>query len=96
MMGKLTCAGKEAQAMSGLGMNKVLSRRQTSEMLGLSLRTFARLEYAGDVPPRIKLSTRRVGYRLSEVRAWIDAREAPGKHPRAAEPSLGDISWRHS
>jgi predicted DNA-binding transcriptional regulator AlpA len=54
-------------------LDRVLSRRQTSEMLGLSLRTFARLEYAGDVPPRIKLSTRRVGYRLSEVKAWIDA-----------------------
>jgi predicted DNA-binding transcriptional regulator AlpA len=77
-------------------LDRVLSRRQTSEMLGLSLRTFARLEYAGDVPPRIKLSTRRVGYRLSAVQAWIDAREAPGKHSRAARAVLGGIPWHHS
>jgi predicted DNA-binding transcriptional regulator AlpA len=70
--------------------DRVLSRQQISEMLGISLRTFARLEGAGDVPPRIRLSTRRVGYRLSEVMAWVDARtgEALGKHPKGT-------SWHH-
>jgi predicted DNA-binding transcriptional regulator AlpA len=63
--------------------DRVLSRQETSQMLGLSLRTFARLEYSGDVPPRIRLSPRRVGYRLSDVKVWIDRRsrfwEAYGK-----------------
>jgi predicted DNA-binding transcriptional regulator AlpA len=64
-------------------MDRVLTRQQISEMLGISLRTFARLEYAGEMPARIKLSERRVGYRLSAIKAWIDARtgEASGKHP---------------
>jgi len=63
-------------------LDRVLSRQEISAMLGISMRTFARLEYSGEMPPRIRLSTRRVGYRLSEIRAWVDARELRASQPR--------------
>lgn len=36
--------------------------------------TWARLEAAGQTPPRIQLSPRRHGYRRSEILRWLDER----------------------
>lgn len=52
----------------------VLSRRQLASLLGVSVDTLKHLERAGDAPPRVQLSARRVGYRASAVEAWMRAR----------------------
>ena len=41
---------------------------------GLSRTTLWRLERAGRFPRRVKLSTRAVGWRASDVEAWIAGR----------------------
>ena len=53
---------------------KVLNRRDAIAQLGLSERTFQRLEASGDGPPKTRLSEGRVGYRVSDIIAWLDAR----------------------
>ena len=53
---------------------KVLNRRDAIAQLGLSERTFQRLEANGDGPPKTRLSEGRVGYRVSDIIAWLDAR----------------------
>jgi predicted DNA-binding transcriptional regulator AlpA len=53
---------------------RILNRSQTIRMVGLSDRTWDRLEAAGDTPPRTRISQGRIGYRVADIRAWLDRR----------------------
>jgi predicted DNA-binding transcriptional regulator AlpA len=53
----------------------VLSRKETAERLGISLPTLGRIEATGELP-RIKISTRRVGFRESDISKFLDTRIA--------------------
>jgi predicted DNA-binding transcriptional regulator AlpA len=57
---------------------RVLSRPQTIKTVGVSERTWERLEADGDVPPKTRLSEGRIGYRVSDIEAWLDARREGG------------------
>jgi predicted DNA-binding transcriptional regulator AlpA len=51
---------------------------QTAIMLtGVSPRTWDRMRARGETPPITKLSERRIGYRLVDLKAWLDARRLP-------------------
>ena len=49
---------------------------QTAKAVGLSLRTVRRLEAAGDFPPHIVLSGRRIGWKVESVKKWVENRAA--------------------
>jgi predicted DNA-binding transcriptional regulator AlpA len=53
---------------------RVLTRRETIKCIGVDERTFDRLEAAGDAPPKTQLSKRRIGYRLTDIDTWLNAR----------------------
>ena len=55
--------------------DRVISVRQAAEKVGLSVPTFRRVIAAGEGPPLIQLSTRRLGIRESDVTKWLDHRE---------------------
>jgi predicted DNA-binding transcriptional regulator AlpA len=57
---------------------RVLSEPELREVLDLSERTFDRMKQRGDVPPKTQLSERRVGYRVCDVKEWLDARRQNG------------------
>ena len=54
-------------------VDRVLSRRQYADILGVTLRTLSRYEKAGNAPPRTRLSDRRWGYRQSAVDRFLSA-----------------------
>jgi predicted DNA-binding transcriptional regulator AlpA len=56
---------------------RVLTRRETIKILGLSDRTWDRLEHNGQTPPKTQLSDNRIGYRLADIAKWLDGRRAP-------------------
>jgi predicted DNA-binding transcriptional regulator AlpA len=56
---------------------RVLNRAQTIRMVGLSDRTWDRLEAAGDTPPKTRISQGRIGYRVADIREWLDRRREP-------------------
>jgi predicted DNA-binding transcriptional regulator AlpA len=56
---------------------RVLTRRETIKILGLSDRTWDRLEYSGQTPPKTQLSDNRIGYRLADIAKWLDGRREP-------------------
>ena len=45
------------------------------KLIPLSRSTIWRMERAGEFPQRIRIGKRRVGWRYSEVLAWIDSRQ---------------------
>jgi predicted DNA-binding transcriptional regulator AlpA len=73
----------------GLNAVRVLSETELREMLGISERTFDRMRYRGDVPPKTKISERRIGYRVCDVEEWLDRRRQPDE-PRS--PIIGDAA----
>jgi len=61
---------------------RVIPRSTVLQMLGLSSMTWNRMEARGETPPKVQLSLRRVGYRVSDLSAWLDARRASHALPR--------------
>jgi predicted DNA-binding transcriptional regulator AlpA len=57
---------------------RVLTRHQTIEAVGVSNKTWERLEAVGDAPPKTRLSTGRIGYRICDIKAWLDKRRERG------------------
>jgi predicted DNA-binding transcriptional regulator AlpA len=57
-----------------LDVIRVLSRPETLKMVGLSDRTWDRLEARGETPPKTRISTNRVGYRVADIVRWLDQR----------------------
>jgi predicted DNA-binding transcriptional regulator AlpA len=57
---------------------RVLSRSETIRTVGLSDRTWDRLEAAGDTPPKTRISQGRIGYRVCDVKEWLDRRRKAG------------------
>jgi predicted DNA-binding transcriptional regulator AlpA len=53
---------------------RVLSKEQAIIALGVSKRTFDRLASLGDLPVKTRLSANRVGYRVSDIKEWLDRR----------------------
>ena len=53
---------------------KVYTQKETQKLLGLSGRTWDRLEALDETPPKTRLSPNGVGYRASDIAAWLDAR----------------------
>jgi hypothetical protein len=58
----------------GIDSVTVISRANAIKAADLSDSTWERLEAAGDVPPVTWLSPNRKGYRLTDFKAWLDAR----------------------
>ncbi len=54
----------------------LLNPQQTAEYTGLTVPTLQRLRTEGTGPCFIKLGKRRVAYRLSDIRSWLDERVA--------------------
>jgi predicted DNA-binding transcriptional regulator AlpA len=61
---------------SGLDLDglKVLSRPEVIALLGVSKMTLDRIEARGDGPRKVRLSARRIGYRLRDIEKWLDGR----------------------
>jgi len=60
--------------MDDLDSVRVLKRADAIRACGLSDRTFERLEQLGDGPPKTRLSPGRIGYRVCDLKAWLDKR----------------------
>jgi hypothetical protein len=57
---------------------RVVSRRKAIEIADVSERTWERLEALGDVPVKTRLSQHRIGYRICDLREWLDRRRKIG------------------
>jgi hypothetical protein len=69
----------------------VLTDQQTSELLSLSLDTLHRLDRGGDGPPRARLSPRRRGRPVGELRKWIQKRVGASLHEPKMQARTGRI-----
>lgn len=56
--------------------DKILSRSEVLKIVGFSARTLYYEIAAGRFPRQVQISKRRVGWRLSDLQAWLDERGA--------------------
>ena len=68
---------------------RVLSEPETYRTVGVSDRTWERLKANGDVPPKTRLSEGRIGYRVCDIKDWLDKRREDGSWQQ-----LGDVAQR--
>jgi predicted DNA-binding transcriptional regulator AlpA len=60
-----------------LTLNRVVPRLEAVRLAGVSEATWDRLERRGEGPrPRIRISERRVGYRIRDLLSWLDTRRS--------------------
>jgi predicted DNA-binding transcriptional regulator AlpA len=66
----------------------VLTKKQVEALTGLSAATLTHMARKGSGPPRVRLSTYRVGYPLGGFREWLKrhelAKSLPGRRPTGA------------
>jgi predicted DNA-binding transcriptional regulator AlpA len=55
---------------------RVLTRSETIKAVNVSDRTWDRMEARGDTPPKTQISPGRIGYRVVDVKSWLDQRRA--------------------
>lgn len=55
-------------------LDRIRTRKQVADLLSVSTRTLTRMENRGELPPRIRITDRRVGYRESDIAAFIASR----------------------
>ena len=65
---------KASPAVKVFSDDAVLSKSQTSAVTNLSRDTLDRMNRMGEGPKRMQLSERRVGYRMREIRKWLESR----------------------
>jgi predicted DNA-binding transcriptional regulator AlpA len=65
------------KSSSDLDLIRVLNRPETIEAVGVSEKTWERLEALGDVPTKTRLSQGRIGYRVLHIKEWLDRRIQP-------------------
>ena len=53
---------------------RVIPEPEAVRHVGVSPRTWDRMRARGETPPITRISERRVGYRLIDLQAWLDAR----------------------
>jgi predicted DNA-binding transcriptional regulator AlpA len=53
---------------------RVVDEQTAILLVGVAPRTWDRMRARGDIPPITKLSERRVGFRVCDLKAWLDAR----------------------
>jgi hypothetical protein len=61
---------------TGVELDRILTEQQYAEMDGVSVFTVRRRSERGEGAPRIRLSPRRVGYRLRDILAARQHQEA--------------------
>jgi predicted DNA-binding transcriptional regulator AlpA len=53
---------------------RIVDRPAAREIVGVSRRTWERMEARGETPPITKISPNRTGYRLIDLQKWLDSR----------------------
>ena len=66
---------RDGAATAVADTNQLITRKEVAAYAGVTLRALAHWEAAGTAPKRIKITNRCIRYRLSDVQAWLAARE---------------------
>ena len=60
---------------STLPSERIIRPSELADRLGVSRETLWRMRHRGDMPNTIRLSPRCVGWRASDIEAWLTTRE---------------------
>lgn len=58
---------KTSTLPEGFAAERILNAQQAAELFGVSISTFRRLYWAGKLPPPIRPSERRIGWRARDL-----------------------------
>jgi prophage regulatory protein len=70
-------------------LERYISQQELLTLIPFTRQHVARLEAAGRFPKRIQLGDRKIAWKLSAVRAWLDEREALADDEHLAASARG-------
>jgi predicted DNA-binding transcriptional regulator AlpA len=73
--GHRTPLGGTTMSLEHLDSVRIIRNKEMPSVIGMSPRQWKRLKRLGDCPPEIRLSERVLGYRLSDVKTWLDKKQ---------------------
>ena len=56
-------------------ISKIIRPTQLAKNLGISIATLYRMEDRGELPPRVQISRRAVGWLESDINVWLQERK---------------------
>lgn len=62
---------RSTQTQTSASHREIIRPKELSEMLGLSIPTIYRMYNEGQLPPKIKISSRAVGWLRSDIEEWL-------------------------
>jgi predicted DNA-binding transcriptional regulator AlpA len=65
---------------------RVISEPEAIRLVGVSRPTWSRMRQRGEAPPKVQISRHRIGYRIRDLRLWIEARTGSSATSAAREP----------
>jgi hypothetical protein len=77
-----------------INLYRMLTEKEAASVIGVHYKTLRKMSAEGKGPTRIKVSERRVGYRLGDCLTYIREREALSAAPQPARPPLRRASTR--
>jgi len=66
---------------------RVIPESEAIHLANVSPASWSRMRQRGETPPLVRISRRRIGYRVSDLKKWIEARVEPSKYDPADIPS---------
>lgn len=66
---------------------KIIRVKELCQLISVSPTTLWRMSKRGELPPRIKISTRAVGWRESDIEEWLENRPEPANQEGDHETS---------
>lgn len=64
-------------------ISKIIRPTDLSNSLGISIATLYRMESRGELPPRVQISKRAVGWLESDIADWLEERKREPKKEMA-------------
>ena len=65
---------------------RVISEPEAIRLVGVSRPTWSRMRQRGEAPPKVQISRHRIGYRIRDLREWIEGRTDSSVTHAALEP----------
>lgn len=62
---------RSTQTQTYTSQREIIRPKELTEMLGLSIQTIYRMYNEGQLPPKIKISSRAVGWLRSDIEDWL-------------------------
>jgi len=96
MTGESSRKADEMDAIRSAPAQLILSEKQAAKELCLSVRTLQTMRVDGGGPAYVRLTERRIGYSMTELKRWVEARSVRSTSQESTNRRIPKITVRRA